>query len=87
MNEKHMNMVFKIGLLLIGMAFLVVYFLHSQNGRFHKFGGEKNDLFTYHILDTRTGIVYFTFSTNNIPGYFHSVNSKNGSVKTYYPKY
>lgn len=79
MNEKLMNMFFKIGLLLIGVAFLVIYFFHSQNGRFYKFG-DAND---WHILDTRSGVIYFSFLPTEG---FASVNPTNGKVTKYDPE-
>jgi hypothetical protein len=84
MNDKFVNMLFKIGLLLIGMAFLVVYYFHSQNGRFHKFGDDKDAPLTYQILDTRTGIVYFSVTDEPNAGLgFASMNLTNGKVRLY----
>ena len=71
MNEKLFNMIFKIGLLLIGVAFLVVYYFHSQNGRFYH-------LSTYAIMDTRSGVIY-----HGGVGEFQSVNPTNGKVTKY----
>ena len=34
--EKITMIIFKIGILLIGVVFLMVYYWSSQNGRFHE---------------------------------------------------
>lgn len=51
----NMDKVFKIGVLILGVAFLVLYFFSSQNGRysFYKPGD------TYIVLDTRHGSFYY----------------------------
>ena len=76
MNEKLVNMVFKIGLLVIGMAFLVVYFFHSKNGRFLKFGAAED----LHVLDTRSGVIYYSFLPKQG---LASFDPTNGTVKKY----
>ena len=53
--EKITMIVFKFGILLIAVVFLVVYYWSSQNGRFQKFSTDEIDIF---ILDTQTGIIY-----------------------------
>jgi|GEM_PF-2618065 len=86
MNEEFVNKVFKIGIIFIGIGFLVVYFFHSQNGRFHKFGDDTDNFLNYQILDTRTGIVYHSLSIKNTPLTLFSVNITNGKVKFYTPE-
>lgn len=66
--------VFKFGILLIGVVFLVVYYWSSQNGRFQKFSTDEIDIF---ILDTQTGIIY-----SHDKG-FLSVNFKTGKIEKY----
>jgi len=48
-----MDKLFKIGILVIGIAFVTVLFFYSQNGRYHLYSDEDS----YKILDTRTGNV------------------------------
>jgi hypothetical protein len=72
--EKQINMIFKIGVLLIGVTFLVLYFFHSQNGRFHY----VPDAHGWYFLDTRTGVVYADDEYG-----FNSTNYTNGKVKFY----
>ena len=83
MNDKYMTMVFKIGVLLIGIAFLVVYLFHSHNGRFHMIENDKDSLLTYKILDTRTGIIYHSITGKDEGPKFLSMNITNGKVKLY----
>jgi len=80
-NDKLVNMVFKIGLLLIGMAFLVVYYFHSQNGRFYKIGTAED----YQVLDTRTGVVH-AFWVHDKTSTGISMNLTNGKIKFYDPE-
>ena len=73
--EKITMIVFKFGILLIGVVFLVVYYWSSQNGRFQKFSTDEIDIF---ILDTRTGIFYEDDGTAQ-----ESVNILNGEKHLY----
>lgn len=54
---KALDLIFKIGLLIIGVVFVAVYFLSSQNGRYVNF--PKGDD-SYTLLDTQAGIIYKT---------------------------
>lgn len=76
MNDKYVNMVFKISILLIGVGFLVVYYFHSHNGRFHEIKDDDSSI--GNILDTRTGIVSFVYVSKQK---YVSVNSTNGIIK------
>ena len=67
--EKITKIVLKIGILLIGVVFLMIYYWSSQNGRFH----EINDGF----IDTQTGIIY-SYGKG-----FLSVNIKTGKIEKY----
>jgi hypothetical protein len=59
---KASEWIFKGGLLAIGVAFVIVYFLASQNGRYHYC--HFSDSNTMAVVDTRTGIISFSsFST------------------------
>jgi hypothetical protein len=72
MNEKLVDMVFKVGILMVGIIFLVVYFLSSQNGRFQKFDSK--------ILDTRTGAIHESLSVGK-EGVIVSTNIVTGETK------
>ena len=51
---KESDFIFKMGLLVLGFMFVVVYFLSSQNGRYQHTQTETNVV----VFDTRTGISY-----------------------------
>jgi len=51
---KESDFIFKMGLLILGFMFVVVYFLSSQNGRYQHNDTEANVV----VFDTRTGISY-----------------------------
>jgi len=61
-----MDKLFKIGILVIGIAFVTILFFYSQNGRYHLYSDESH----YKILDTRTGNIFlvngFSMTTINI---------------------
>jgi hypothetical protein len=67
--EKITMIVFKIGILVIGIVFLMIYYWSSQNGRFHEINNE--------IIDTQTGIIY------SYDKGFLSVNFKTGKIEKY----
>ena len=73
MNEKLLNILFKVGVLLISIAFLVIYYWSSQNGRFQKTENE--------ILDTRTGTIYNNMIAGDLRLY--SFNAIDGKLKLY----
>jgi hypothetical protein len=56
MTEK----VFKVGLIALGVVFLVFYYFHSQNGRYQHIKNEDIGFSNvdYAILDTREGTIY-----------------------------
>lgn len=48
--------IFKIGMLIVAIAFVYVYFLSTQNGRYQYFmQNDENDVI---VFDTRTGIFH-----------------------------
>jgi len=51
---KESDIIFKMGLLILGFMFVVVYFLSSHNGRYQHTQTETNVV----VFDTRTGISY-----------------------------
>ena len=53
---KSSDWIFKMGLLIIGVGFIAVYFLSSQNGRYQYLKGEKSET----VFDTHTGIIHLT---------------------------
>jgi hypothetical protein len=67
-----MDKIFKIGLLVLGVAFLVLFYFHAQNGRYQV----SSSVGSKTILDTRKGIYYeYVDSTNYQPDeYVKSVN-------------
>jgi hypothetical protein len=70
---------FKIGLLLIGLAFLVVYYFNSQNGRFQGLAADAQT-WGYQLLDTRTGTVYHQKGDDRL----YSENRVKGEVGFYF---
>ena len=73
--EKITMIVFKIGILVIGVVFLMIYYWSSQNGRFQKFSTDESEVI---VLDTQTGIIY----AHGDKG-LASVNLINGEAHTY----
>jgi len=67
--------IFKMCIIVIGIAFLIIYFFHSQNGRFHKIDDG--------VIDTQTGIIYYYQSSDKA---FVSINYKTGKIKAYDPQ-
>jgi len=67
--EKITMIVFKIGILLIGVVFLIIYYWSSQNGRFHEINNE--------IIYTQTDIIY------SYDKGFLSINLKTGKIEKY----
>lgn len=63
--------IFKMCIIVIGIAFLIIYFFHSQNGRFQ--------IVKPGIFDTRTGTYYSIRGTKD----FQSINFTTGKVKAY----
>jgi hypothetical protein len=53
---KALDWIFKMGLLIIGIAFVVVYFLSSQSGRYQYQRTGYADTTGKVLLDTKTGI-------------------------------
>ena len=53
-----MDKIFKIGLLILGVAFLLLYFFGSQNNRYILKEGKTSIT----VFDTRKGIIYATSS-------------------------
>lgn len=73
---KALDWIFKVGLLIIGIAFVAVYFLSSQNGRYQyritRFADTGKIL-----LDTKTGIQHqLTDEDNEIVLHLDLVNGK-----------
>lgn len=56
-----MDKIFKIGLLILGTSFLLLYYFNSQNNRYTL----KDTETTLTVFDTRKGIIYITDSDNN----------------------
>jgi hypothetical protein len=50
--------IFKTGLLVLGICFLILYYISSQNNRYVWKEGEAS----ISVFDTRTGIIYATSS-------------------------
>jgi hypothetical protein len=48
------DIIFKIGLLMTGVAFLTIYYLSAENGRYHNFTIADQPA----IFDSRTGTIY-----------------------------
>jgi hypothetical protein len=72
------KIVFKIGILVIGVVFLIIYYWSSQNGRFQKLSGDESYVV---VLDTQKGIFYWDdgkglLSVNVINGESHSYTHK-----------
>ena len=54
-----MERFFKIGILILGILFLILFYQYSQNGRYNYYGQGAEEIGMLHkILDTRTGKVY-----------------------------
>ena len=73
--EKITMIVFKMGILVIGVVFLMIYYWSSQNGRFQKLSTGDSEVI---VLDTRTGIFYEDDGTAQ-----ESVNILNGEKHLY----
>lgn len=72
--ERVVAIVFKIGILILGVSFLLVYTWSAQNGRYALHSWDK-------IFDTRTGTSYLY---NDVGKSIFSTNFTNGKV-LYYP--
>ncbi|HQP40661.1 MAG TPA: hypothetical protein PK004_04360 [Smithella sp.] len=64
--------IFKMCIIVIGIAFLIIYFFHSQNGRFYKIDDG--------VMDTRTGTYFVNIRTESG---FESINFTTGKVNIY----
>lgn len=53
-KEDIMDRLFKVGLLILGLAFLLLYYNNSQNQRYVQAGGPDDIV----VLDTRTGKLF-----------------------------
>lgn len=64
--------IFKMCIIVIGIAFLIIYFFHSQNGRFYKIDDG--------VIDTRTGT--YLVKSRTTSG-CKSINLTTGKVNLY----
>ena len=67
---KASDWIFKTGLLIIGVAFVVVYFFFSQNGRYQRTGSS--------VLDTRTGVIHTLYAEHIV--YHHDYPNNRTTV-------
>ncbi len=55
--------IFKTGLIFLGAIFLILYYSHSQNGRYQHISGKGIGDDEYAILDTQEGTTYLLENT------------------------
>ncbi len=63
--------IFKIGVLVIGIALVVVYFMSSQNSRYQSIKEGMNGI---HILDTKNGLLHIIGDDGSV-AHFDFVNN------------
>ena len=75
MNGRFIDTFFKIGILIIAAVFLVLFYFHSQTGRFQKIAGDR-------YLDTKEGVLFSVFPYQK--QYFqHEYNLSRREIKTF----
>lgn len=70
------NVIFKMGLLAIGIGLVIVGFIFAQNGRYVKYEGDKA---SWAVLDTKAGAIYVYYAEENM---LHRLELKNGLLSS-----
>jgi hypothetical protein len=84
-REKQMNLIdkiFKIGMLIVAIAFVYVYFLSVQNNRYQFFSNTDE-----YVFDTRTGFIYVVEDDYTV-GHYDLKNNKitHGEIEEHFPR-
>ena len=76
--------IFKIGILIVAIAFVYVYYLSPQNGRYQYFmQNEENDIT---VFDTRTGIFHIVGKDKVLHCDLRNNKITHGEIEEHFPR-
>jgi hypothetical protein len=78
--KKGIDAIFKIGILIVAIAFVAVYFLSSQNDRYQQLEQKFGDI-SFCMLDTREGDIHVFYRDSEKGWEFYILNTENAKIK------
>jgi len=78
--KKGIDAIFKIGILIAAIAFVTVYFISTQNGRYQQLEQKFGDV-SFCMLDTRGGDIHVFYRDSEKSWKFYILNTENAKIK------
>lgn len=74
------GLIFRSVLILLIIAFLIIFYQYSQNGRYSYHKEIQDVINNKYVVDTRTGIIYGMTQSSIGRSNFYEINLKTGKV-------